>query len=656
MAPIRRSRRLEQNATDSQEKAEATATAASTPAARKAASAKKKMTAASGPKAAPAGTIAKRPAAAQPKTKTKKSTPTRKAPTAAATTKATTTTAPRKARATTKTVATTKAKATAAMENEAKPKAKRVKKVKEETTKVQEKEAKSKAKEVKKKVKEESTTAEEKEAKPRAKRAKKSKNDTAPAATVGEEEMEPKLKTKRTRKAKKEDGDTTTSTASAGQKKRKADPEDDGTDGNGEGSSQAGPVNKKPKTTRGKKTGVAGAIEPSKPFVVNKSDPCSVLPTELWHEVMSYLSLSQIVKASSVSKSWLEGTQALPVWRDICTKAALGSPKKKYPTHMSLVCSQSYWICERCLTLNNGKGSDIPLPVEIVELANEKMMLCRACRCQYYEKHPEPTRLRKNVRNGYGEYIDARDVRITKTDACTKYFLKDEDLKSLNAIVKRNPRFRNAAPMKLYLERRVQKQALKVHGGWIGIQAITNEVAKTRRMGAKKRPQELQTHVVQSTGKETTEKNKDTSSTKGKKPMTQAASLVTNDENLRTWVRILEEPRRKALVVEAIAEAERRIAAGEPPLVTNFESMAPDHKWIHALRLSLYANGLMREQTKRIVWDFEAGVYDALKTSVSSTEVAVAGAGTGAMGSAGAGSSSSMAAHRTATGTTVYAV
>ncbi|KAH7032483.1 hypothetical protein BKA57DRAFT_477321 [Linnemannia elongata] len=653
MAPIRRSRRLEQNATDSQEKAEATAAAASTPAARKAASAKKKMTAASGPKAAPAGTIAKRPAAAQPKTKTKKSTPTRKAPTAA-TTKATTTSTPRKAPATTKTAVTTKAKATAARENEAKPKAKRVKKVKEETTKVEEKEAKSKAKEVKK-VKKESTTAEEKEAKPRAKRAKKSKNDTAPAATVGGEEMEPKIKTKRARKAKKEDGDTTTSTASARQKKRKADPED-GTDGNGEGSSQAGPVTKKPKTTRGKKTGVAGAIEPSKPIVVNKSDPCSVLPTELWHEVMSYLSLSQIVKASSVSKSWLEGTQALPVWRDICTKAALGSPKKKYPTHMSLVCSQSYWICERCLTLNNGKGSDIPLPVEIVELANEKMMLCRACRCQYYEKHPEPTRLRKNVRNGYGEYIDARDVRITKTDACTKYFLKDEDLKSLNAIVKRNPRFRNAAPMKLYLERRVQKQALKVHGGWIGIQAITNEVAKTRRMGAKKRPQELQTHVVQSTDEETTEKNKDTSSTKGKMPMTQAASLVTNDENLRTWVRILEEPQRKALVVEAIAEAERRIAAGEPPLVTNFETMAPDHKWIHALRLSLYANGLMREQTKRIVWDFEAGVYDALKTSASSTEVADAGAGTGAMGSAGAGSSSSMAALRTATGTTVYAV
>ncbi|KAF9132681.1 hypothetical protein BGX30_012583 [Mortierella sp. GBA39] len=623
MATIRRSRRLGQKATDAQEEAEsatatqiAAKTAAPAPTARRTASTRKK-TAAIGPKAEPADTVMTGPAA---QSKTKKSKSTRKTPT----TMATTTSAPKKVRATTKT--TTKAIATAAKEKEAKPKAKAVKKVKDE-----------------------STTPEVKEAKPRAKRAKNSKNNAASRAEVGAEEMEPKVKTKRARGAKKEDGDTTTSTASAGRKKRKADPEVDGTDGNSEGSeaaslTQVGPVTKKRKTVKGKKTGAAGVVEPPKPVVINRSDPYPVLPTELWQEVMSYLSLSEITKASSVSKSWLEGTQSLQVWRDICSNSSLGNPKKKYPTHMSLVCSQSYWICERCLTVNNGKGSNIPLPVEIAELANEKRMLCRACRCRYYKTHPEKVKLRKNVMNHYGNYISERDVRITKTDACSKFYLTNEDLMSLSCVTRRNPHYRNAAPMKLYLERKVQKLALEIHGGWIGILAVGREVAKTRRVDAKERAQGLQTRVVQITGKKKTEKNKDTSSTKGEMPMTQAATLATYNNDIQTWVKILQKPQRKALIVEAIAEAERRSATGEPPLVIDYRSVTPDHEWIDTLRFALNTNASMREEIKKIIQDFEAGVYDALQVSCASSTEAVAGVGVGAMRLAEARSSSSMPA------------
>ncbi|KAG9062049.1 hypothetical protein KI688_006771 [Linnemannia hyalina] len=622
MATIRRSRRLEQKATDAQEEAEsatatqiAAETAAPAPTARKTTSGRKK-TAAIGPKAEPADTVMAGPAA---QSKTKKPKSARKT----ATTTATTTSAPKKVRATTK--ATTKAIETAAKEKEAKSKAKAVKKVKDE-----------------------STTPKE-EAKPRAKRAKNSKNDTSSRAEVGAEEMEPKVKTKRARGVMKEDGDTTTSTASAGRKKRKADPEDDGTDGNSEGSgtaslTQVGPITKKRKTMRGKKTGAAGAVEPPNAVVINRSDPYSVLPTELWQEVMSYLSLSQITKASSVSKSWLEGTQSLQVWRDICTNGSLGNPKKKYPTHMSLVCSQSYWVCERCLMMSNGKGSNIPLPVEIAELANEKRMLCRNCRCRYYKKHPEKIELRKNVMNHYGEYISERDVRITKTDACSMFHLTTEDLLSLSCVTKRNPHYRNAPPMKLYLERKVQKLSLEVHGGWIGIQAVSREVAKARRADAKERAQGLQTRVVQSTGKTKTEKNKDTSSTKGKVPMTQAAALATYDDDIQRWVKILQKPQRKALVVEAIAEAERRIAAGEPPQVIDYRSVTPGHEWIDTLRFALNTNASTREEIKKIVQYFEAGVYDALQLSCASSTEAAAGAEVGAMRLTEAGSSSSMAA------------
>ncbi|KAK3832901.1 MAG: hypothetical protein JOS17DRAFT_773822 [Linnemannia elongata] len=627
MAPIRKSRRLERKATDAQEEAKAAAatqvaakTAAPAPAARNTASARKKTTA-RGPKAAPVDTVMTRPAG---RPKTKKSTSSRKTPTT--TTATTTTSAPKKSRAMTKVTTTTKAKAiaTAAKKKEAKPKAKGLKKVKDEPT-----------------------TAEEEEVKPRVKRAKKSKNVAASPAAAGAEVMEPKVKTKRARKVKTEDGDTMTSTETARRKKRKADPENDGTDGSGEGSgtassTQAGPVTKKSRTTKGKKTGAASAVEPPKPIIVNKSDPYSALPTELWHEVMSYLSLIQIARASSVSKGWLEGIQSLQVWRDICTNAALGSPKKKYPTHMSLVCAQSYWICERCLTMNNGKGSDIPLPVEVAELGNEKLMLCRACRRQYYKIHPEGTKIRKNVMNHYGEYIYERDVRMTKTDACSMFYLKDEDLLSLRCVTKRNPHYRNAAPMKLYLEKDVQRRSLEIHGGWIGIRAISDEVAKIRRMDAKTRAQELPTRVVQSTDKKT--KKKDTSSTKGKILMAQAAALATHDENTRAWVKLLQEPQRKALVVEAIAEVERRIEAGEPPL-------AIDHKWINTLSFAPNANSLTWEEIKKIVQDFEAGMYDALQGSWESSIEAATGGGAGATQSTGAGSSSSMAVLPPAMGT-----
>ena len=246
--------------------------------------------------------------------------------------------------------------------------------------------------------------------------------------------------------------------------------------------------------------------------------------------------------------------------------------------------------------------------------------------------------------NHYGEYIYERDVRITKTDAMAMFYLKDDDLLSLGCITKRNPHYRNAPPMKLYLEQDVQERSLEVHGGWIGIQAVSREVAKTRRVVAKERAQGLQMHVVQNTGKKKTEKNKDTSSIKGKMPMTQAAALATYDENIRTWVKILEKPQRKALVVEAIAEAERRIAAGEPPLEINFKSMTPDRKWIDTLRFALNANASTREEIKKIVQDFEAGVYDALQVSWALSIEPAAGVVAGAMGLTGAGSSSSMAA------------
>ncbi|KAG0292731.1 hypothetical protein BGZ96_003755 [Linnemannia gamsii] len=492
---------------------------------------------------------------------------------------------------------------------------------------------------------------EEKEPKTKTKRTKKLKDETGTTATgatagAGTETVAKAARKGKGKMFKTEGGDSPVTPASAGRKKRRVDTNDndtndDGGDGSGAASStQSGPALKKQRTTTSKKRGAAEAhVEPSKPIIINKSDPFSVLPTELWHEVMSYLPLSQISKASTVSKGWLEGTRSLPVWREVCTRAALGKPKKKYLTHMSLVCAQSFWICEHCLTMNNGRGSDIPMPVEIHGLANERQMLCRDCRCQYYKKHPEETKVRKNVVNSYGEYIYQRDVRITKTQACDSFHLREEDLESLDCREKRNPHYRNAAPMRLYLENQVQERALKVHGGWIGIRAVRRGVAKIRREAAKTRAQGLQTRVVLNPDKNT---NKDMSG-KDKKSVTEAEAKASNEKSVQSWLKVLRQPYQRTQLVEAIAEAEGRVATGQPPLA--IKTTTPDRKWIDSVRNLFNRIPEQREAIKKIVQAFDAGAYDTQEAASSSaTGAATAGAGAATSG-VGAGPSALSTVH-----------
>ncbi|KAF9958520.1 hypothetical protein BGZ72_000271 [Mortierella alpina] len=109
----------------------------------------------------------------------------------------------------------------------------------------------------------------------------------------------------------------------------------------------------------------------SKEAKVNPSDPCSVLPTEIWHKVLSQLPLSQVAKTSWVSKTWLDGARAWRVWQQICEKCTLGTPKLKYKTFMAIVCANSYFICDKCYSHSTGSGSyvrrsAIPLKVKVV--------------------------------------------------------------------------------------------------------------------------------------------------------------------------------------------------------------------------------------------------------------------------------------------------
>ncbi|KAF9083034.1 hypothetical protein BGX23_011840 [Mortierella sp. AD031] len=450
---------------------------------------------------------------------------------------------------------------------------------------------------------------------------KEGEGDTVQAET-------PTTKAKRTKKDKAKDD--TTATASSGHKKHKVDPGQDDNLQNGDqaASTQEGPAPKKQR--KGKKGAETTATAPPVPIVINKTDPYSVLPTELWQEVLPYLSLSQLSKISTVSKNWLEGTRSLQVWRDICEKGNLGQPKKKYRTHMALVCSQSYWICEQCLSHHAGKNADIPLPVEIEELAGEKRMLCHPCRLKYFRKHPEEIKRRSygNDKNGNPIY---ENNKITKTDACAMYYLTDEDLWSVDCETRQNPHYRYAAPMRLFLEEDVQARALEVHGGRIGASAVSGSYAKNRREAAKKRAQGMALYVHLTPPKKKAHSsavagtNASINARRHMAKVKDPAVIAAAEEKYKESVlHLLKTPGMLAMVKRAIAEADARIAAGQAPLV--IKTTNPENKWLDKFRNIVNNKPAQREKIRKILQDFEAGVCG---TQASSSTSAPAGAGAG---------------------------
>ncbi|KAG0000185.1 hypothetical protein BGZ80_009421 [Entomortierella chlamydospora] len=238
----------------------------------------------------------------------------------------------------------------------------------------------------------------------------------------------------------------------------------------------------KPKKTRARAKEMISLDVILEPRPVNRSDPCSLFPTEIWQQILGFLPLSQVAKISSVSKAWLDGSRSFPAWKAICDACkALGQPKLKYRTHMALACSRSCWICDKCHSYSNGrlKASDIPLPVADEDDDDFVWSLCHSCRSDYYHRHPEPWHEKMN-RNWRGD-------KITKTDACDMFHLSANDLDGLYYDECRNPYYRGAYPMKLFDRQEVQELALRVHAGWVGVSAANNGLYRQRSAECKAR-------------------------------------------------------------------------------------------------------------------------------------------------------------------------
>ncbi|KAG0201245.1 hypothetical protein BGX28_005894 [Mortierella sp. GBA30] len=159
-------------------------------------------------------------------------------------------------------------------------------------------------------------------------------------------------------------------------KKRKPDVDASILDTREKGETSESPVKRRSRKTAKAYDVPSREADPSqkKPIAdipINCSDPCAVLPTEIWHKILSRLPLSQVAKTSVLSKAWLDGARNWPMWQQICEKNELGCPKLKYKSYMAIVCANSYFICDNCYSHSTGRGayvrpSEIPLKVHVI--------------------------------------------------------------------------------------------------------------------------------------------------------------------------------------------------------------------------------------------------------------------------------------------------
>ncbi|KAK3833045.1 MAG: hypothetical protein JOS17DRAFT_741363 [Linnemannia elongata] len=211
----------------------------------------------------------------------------------------------------------------------------------------------------------------------------------------------------------------------------------------------------------------------SAPPKINPQEPFSSLPVEILQHIISWLPLQEIARASMVSKAWLDAVHCMSVWKIICQEAGLGEPKKKYKTHMALACAQSFWICTRCYSFSNAKThrADLPLPVKDVEDNNHVHMLCLQCRREYYHNHPAP--LKKGVYRQEFAWIP-RAGSIAPNGVYINYGLEGSQLDGIEMVGS------SSQGLPLYDRSEVQKRAIHIHGGWVGVNAQATNPRRKR--------------------------------------------------------------------------------------------------------------------------------------------------------------------------------
>ena len=195
------------------------------------------------------------------------------------------------------------------------------------------------------------------------------------------------------------------------------------------------------------------------------------VPPEVWYHILSCLPTSHVAPLSLVCTRLLEVCRSWPRWRTICKVSLLGEPKRKYRSRMALVCSESYYICDLCDSRSTGTGSyglsGFPLSVSRADDQDHRWRLCRKCRIEYYQDHPDDAgkEIMSNIKrkDEISEYDIIRDLKLKHED------LFQFDRRSVGYHSYRR-RFYNPQDY-MFNEREVTEHAMDMHGGWAGVLA-----------------------------------------------------------------------------------------------------------------------------------------------------------------------------------------
>ncbi|KAJ3051809.1 hypothetical protein HK097_007175 [Rhizophlyctis rosea] len=188
------------------------------------------------------------------------------------------------------------------------------------------------------------------------------------------------------------------------------------------------------------------------------------IPDDVKKRIVPYLSGTAIVRLNNICRSWHAAFEDETFWRllyaktfNICTEEPPAKKHKKaHPgTSTDANIPRKKWMqkyladvgrmCLGCHTITDN----------LCPLSNDRV--CPPCR----------TRL-------------PQYALITKGRAKTEYRLNDTDLASIRYISARNPHFRSAAPMCLYLAKHLQHFAERKHGGPEGLRQARIKAANAK--------------------------------------------------------------------------------------------------------------------------------------------------------------------------------
>ncbi|KAF9329052.1 hypothetical protein BG006_007878 [Podila minutissima] len=179
--------------------------------------------------------------------------------------------------------------------------------------------------------------------------------------------------------------------------------------------------------------------------------------------ILDQLPMSTITIIASTCRDWSTGTRSYLGWQRATRCAKMDVPTGL--SYVSITCRHSMFICDRCCGYTCGrKGhADVPVPVNI---SGSIWRICLQCRIEHYDKYPQSL-------HGVG-------ITMSESYAMSTYCLEDKDFAGLTKRCSETHHSNYPQPRFLLDSMEVIKQALKIHGGWCGIQAAQRNVLKLK--------------------------------------------------------------------------------------------------------------------------------------------------------------------------------